>query len=209
MKALLRYVAVLVIICSVSAAVLAAIYEVTKEPIAASRRQQTLEAIQTVLPSFATLVDAEQVRSVLGGESAALPDIFVALDGDRLVGAAIKVTDTGGYGGDVTFMVGVTPDERIHAIRLLAHKETPGLGTKLAEEPFAGQFRGLEVPAGGLMVAKDGGSIHAITGATISSRTATNAATRAVALYREHAGALAALAVTPAPEATGEEVNNG
>jgi len=192
MKDFLRYVAVLFIICSVSAAVLATVYEVTKEPIAASRRQQTLDAIQTVLPAFEEVVDAEEVRQALGGDPG-LPEIYPAYSNSELIGAAIKVTDPGGYGGDVTYMIGVTSDERINAIRLLAHKETPGLGTKLAEEPFAGQFRGLAVPEGGLRVDKDGGAIQSITGATISSRTATESATRAVEIFRAHAAALAGL----------------
>lgn len=212
MKDFLRYVAVLVIICSVSAAVLATVYEVTKEPIAASRRQQTLDAIQTVLPTFDRVVDAEEVRQALG-DGAALPEIYPAFSGGVLIGAAIKVTDPGGYGGDVTYMVGVTADERISAIRLLAHKETPGLGTKLAEEPFAGQFRGLELPPGGLHVDKDGGPIQSITGATISSRTATNAAARAVEIYRAQAGALAGLGTPSASDEpsgqAADEVKNG
>lgn len=213
MKDFLRYVAVLFVICSVAAAVLATVYEVTKEPIAASRRQQTLDAIQTVLPAFEKVVDAEEVRQFLGDPG--LPEIYPAYTGGELIGAAIKVTDPDGYGGDVTYMIGVTTDERINAIQLLAHKETPGLGTKLAEEPFAGQFRGLEVPEGGLQVDKDGGTIQSITGATISSRTATDSATRAVEIFRAHAVALAelqrALEEKPeeVPEEAAGEVNHG
>jgi Na+-translocating ferredoxin:NAD+ oxidoreductase subunit G len=193
MKALVHYVIVLVSICGVSAGLLATIYEVTKEPIAASRRQQTLDAIQTVLPPFERVIDAADVRDALGSAGAALPEMYPAFAGDDFLGAAIKVTDPGGYGGDVTFMVGVTPDGRIHAIRVLSHKETPGLGTKLADEPFAGQFRGLEVPDQGLSVRRDGGTIDAITGATISSRTATNAATEAARIFRENSSRLRGL----------------
>jgi Na+-translocating ferredoxin:NAD+ oxidoreductase subunit G len=184
MKALLNYVVVLASICGVSAALLATIYEVTKEPIAASRRQMTLDAIQTVLPPFERVIDAAEVREALGAEG--VPEIYPAFSGDEFLGAAIQVTDPGGYSGDVTFMVGLRPDGRIHAIRVLSHKETPGLGTKLADEPFAGQFRGLEVPEEGLAVRKDGGAIISITGATISSRTATNAATRAARIFEEY-----------------------
>jgi Na+-translocating ferredoxin:NAD+ oxidoreductase subunit G len=186
MKALVSYVVVLASICGVSAGLLATIYEVTKEPIAASRRQMTLDAIQTVLPPFERVVDAVDVREALGAEGDALPEIYPAFSGDDFLGAAIKVTDPDGYGGDVTFMVGLTTDGRIYAIRLLSHKETPGLGTKLADERFAGQFRGLEVPEQGLAVRRDGGAIDAITGATISSRTATNAATEAARIFREY-----------------------
>ncbi len=184
MKTTLHYVGVLTLICAVAAGLLATVNELTAEPIASARKQVTLAAVQTVLPQFETLADAEAVKAAVADPAA--PEMYAAFASGRLVGAAIKVTDTDGFAGDVTFMVGVTSDAKVHAIRLLAHKETPGLGTKLAEPAFASQFVGIAIPEGGLLVTKDGGSIHAITGATISSRTATRSATRAVELFLQY-----------------------
>jgi len=188
-----RYVLVLGTICVLAAATLAAVYEVTKDPIAASRAAVERQAIQTVLPEFAQLGETALPEAAGGTRLLAL---YPAWRDGRFVGAAVKVVDAGGYGGDVTFMVGVDADLTVHAIRLLAHKETPGLGSKLADEKFAGQFRGFVLPPGGARVAKDGGTVHAITGATISSRCATRAVTAAVEAVRARAPELVAPPVT-------------
>lgn len=189
MRVMGRYVLVLALICAVAAATLAAVYEVTKNPIAASRAAVERQAIQAVLPAFDRLDETPPPVATSGTRLLA---IYPAWEGERFVGTAVKVIDAGGYGGDVTLMVGVDADLKVHAIRLLAHKETPGLGNKLGEEKFAGQFRGLAVPEGGVNVVNDGGTIHAITGATISSRCATRAASAAVQAVR-------ALAAEPVP----------
>ncbi len=184
-----RYVLVLGAICLVAAAALAAVFEVTKDPIAASRAAVERQAIQTVLPAFDQVGTAPAPAATGGTRLLAL---YPAWSSGQFVGAAVKVVDAGGYGGDVTIMVGVDANLKVHAIRLLSHKETPGLGSKLGEPKFAGQFSGLEVPAAGLRVVKDGGSVQAITGATISSRCAARAATAAVQAVRERAAELAA-----------------
>lgn len=196
MRTALRYVFVLTLICSLAAAVLAYVFQITAGPIAASRQKVTLAAVQTVLPEFDRLADAAACKAQVAEADA--PEMYAAFQGDKLIGAAIKVTDPDGFGGDVAFMVGVTADGKVHAIRLLSHKETPGLGTKLAEELFSKQFHGLEVPAGGLKVKKDGGTVQAITGATISSRTAARSATRAVEAFRKYSARLASAAAAAA-----------
>ncbi|MGI5865277.1 MAG: RnfABCDGE type electron transport complex subunit G, partial [Myxococcales bacterium] len=188
---------VLTLICAVAAGVLAYIFTMTKEPIAQAREKVTLAAVQTVLPEFEKLADAAACKAAIAEADA--PEMYAAFQGGKLVGAAIQITDPGGFGGDVTFMIGVTADAKVHAIRLLSHKETPGLGTKLAEEKFASQFKGISIPEGGLKVTKDGGTIQAITGATISSRTATRSATRAVELFTKYQQRLASVATSAAP----------
>jgi Na+-translocating ferredoxin:NAD+ oxidoreductase subunit G len=198
MKAEIRYVVVLGLITCVSAGILAYVNGITAGPIAESRRQETLKAIRTVLPEFDNEPDREMLtaepppgKALTPREQARLPLIYPARKGDELVGAAIRVTDPDGYGGDVVLMIGVRADLKVHAFYLLSHKETPGLGTKIVEPAFAGQFSELEIPEGGVHVEKDGGRIHAVTGATISSRSVTNAVNAAVAAYRDNLARLA------------------
>ena len=199
MRTALRYVAVLTLICVISAGILAYVFQVTQAPIAVSRQKVTLSAVRTVLPQFDRLVDAAACQAAIAEPGA--PEMYAAFQAEAFVGAAIKASDPDGFGGEVAFMVGVTADGRVHAIRLLSHKETPGLGTKLAEEHFTSQFQALEVPAAGLKVRKDGGSIQAITGATISSRTATRSATKAVEAFRKYSARVVSAAAA-APAAT-------
>ena len=74
-----------------------------------------------------------------------------------------------GYGGDIVLMVGFKKDKKtVISYKVLAASETPGLGMKLKTPEFAGQFAGKDGTA--LKVKKDGGTIEAITSATITSR---------------------------------------
>ncbi len=89
-------------------------------------------------------------------------------------------------------MVGLegVPDGEIKVFdtRVVDMKETPGLGTKAKEQKFAGQWKGLaalKAPAA-FQVKKDGGTINAISGATISSRAFTGCVNDAIRAWREH-----------------------
>ena len=88
-------------------------------------------------------------------------------------------------------MVGFTPDGTIYNVNVLEQAETPGLGTKMADEgnPLLGSVKG-QNPAekklvdGRLAVTKDGGDVDALTAATISSRAWVDAINRAWSAYR-------------------------
>lgn len=79
-----------------------------------------------------------------------------------------------GYGGDINIICGIAPDGTIISAKTLAHTETKGMGSKITEEPFAGQFPGKDASLEG---------VDAISGATISSRAYINAVKDAFAAY--------------------------
>ncbi|MGN0854125.1 MAG: FMN-binding protein [Kiritimatiellia bacterium] len=148
----------LTLIAGVCAAVLAYVNEVTKEAIAAVQAQKTQEAAKAVMPAV--------VVSVEGGAAGAP---FVGKDAAGTACGYAVTGKAGGYGGDVELMVGFAGDRRtVVAYKTLRATETPGLGMKLGEPAFAGQFAGKDGSA--LKVKKDGGAIEAITSATITSR---------------------------------------
>ena len=74
--------------------------------------------------------------------------------------------------GPVELVVGINRDGQLMGIKVLNHKETPGLGAKSAEPAFSGQFKDKKVDE--LTVTKTAPSkdneIQAISGATITSR---------------------------------------
>ena len=84
-------------------------------------------------------------------------------------GYCVEVAPTG-FGGGVDTMVGISADGTITGISVIsASSETPGLGARCTEAEFMDQFA--DQPAdGSVAVEKDGGSIVALTGATITSR---------------------------------------
>ena len=95
---------------------------------------------------------------------------MVAEKNNKLVGVAVKTYSDKGYGGDISIMVGISPDGSIINTAVMSQKETPGLGTKMKEPKFKDQFKGKNPGSYILKVKKDGGNVDAITAATISSR---------------------------------------
>jgi len=91
-----------------------------------------------------------------------------------------------GYGGDVGLMVGVDiENDKIIAVNVTTHSETPGLGANAKDDPsFASQFKGFAItePA---KITKDGGQVNAMSGATITSRAVCSAATDAGKIYQK------------------------
>ena len=99
---------------------------------------------------------------------------------------AFETFGKGGYGGDVGLMVGIDiKDDKLIGAGVTTHAETPGMGAKAKSDPgFVAQFQGLAVKDP-IKVTKDGGTINAISGATLTSRAVSSAATEAGKIYLE------------------------
>jgi electron transport complex protein RnfG len=151
-----------------ASAALGYVYEFTKGPIEISKMNKKLNAIKTVVPPFTNNPDREMYLLPTGeGDSL---EVYPAKTDSALVGFAIKTYSKKGFSGQISLMAGFKPDGTIINITVLEQKETPGLGTKMAEPGFKDQFMGKNPSAFNLKVKKDGGKVDAITAATISSR---------------------------------------
>ena len=156
MKKIIGLVISLTVISGVCAAVLAYVDSITKGPIAEMKVKQEQAAVKAVLPDGVEKVESEK-------------DFYVGRTSGNAVGYAAKGTDAGGYGGDVTLMVGFKADKKtVVCYKVLAAAETPGLGMKLNTPEFVGQFHGQDATT--LKLKKNGGAIEAITSATITSK---------------------------------------
>lgn len=160
-----------------AAACLGFVYEFTKEPIAMSNLNKKVEAIKLVIPEFNNDPYSEMFRLPTGeGDSL---DVFPAKKDNVIVGYALTTYTKNGFSGNIILMAGFRPDGTIVNITVLEHKETPGLGTKMAEPKFKDQFMEKNPAEFPLKVKKDGGPVDAITAATISSRAFCDALQRA------------------------------
>ena len=110
---------------------------------------------------------------------------FVAVIDGEPRGIAFE-TSGKGYGGDVGLMVGIdVKDNELLGVGVTTHAETPGMGAKAKSDPsFVAQFKGLALEQP-YKVTSDGGSINAISGATITSRAVSSAATDADKIYQK------------------------
>lgn len=166
---------VLTIISVVAGAGLAAIFEVTKEPIAEANLKKQQEAIAAVLPKGTQVGEVEQVNG---------NNVYRATDAQgAFAGIAIEI-NTNGFGGNVKMMVGFDANGALVDYSILEMSETPGLGSKMGEWfRTKSDIRGALISDGEVKVSKDGGKYDAITAATISSRAFMAGVNAAMATY--------------------------
>ena len=177
-------------ICLVAGAVLAGVYEVTKDPIEAAKIAELNAAIKAVTPDFDNDPSAEAYMAVTGeGDSL---KIYPAKQGDEIEGVAVESNTKKGFGGEIKVIVGFEQAGKLLNYSVLQHAETPGLGAKMQDwfrmDKNKQSVLGRSIPDGGLKVTKDDkeNGVDAITAATISSRAFLDAINRA---YRAYAGA--------------------
>ena len=184
---LLNMFVALFLICIVAGGVLGIVYNATKDPIAAAENAKKTEAIKNVLPEFKTLKTVN-VMSAVEGDNAEIP-FHLAYDADNnFIGASVETFTNKGFSGNISLMVGILADGTIKNISVLQHAETPGLGSKMEEETFKGQFNDKNADSFNFSVKKDGGDVDAITAATISSRAFCDAVNRALSTFENNKG---------------------
>lgn len=189
MKEFLRLVIALTLIAAISGVILAAVENVTREPIAEQRRLQMLRALSAVLPEFDNNPDADTVTMTTGTDRQGRPvdtTFYRGRKDHQLTGTAFQVVAPDGYSGNIAVMVGIRPDHSIHAIEILTHAETPGLGDKISEPWYKALFTNKTLDNSDWRVKKDGGDFDQLTGATISARAVVGAVRTGLELYREH-----------------------
>jgi H+/Na+-translocating ferredoxin:NAD+ oxidoreductase subunit G len=181
----LNMVVTLFVITGVAALALGSVYNVTKEPIRLAKIAKAEAAIKAVIPPFDTLVSFKAMPAE-GKDSLLITQGF---SNGELVGTAIATYSNKGYDPtQIQLMVGFLPDGIIATTAVVQQKETPGLGTKMADPEFKDQFDNIDPGVFKLKVKKKGGDVDAITAATISSSAFCDAVQRASDSYKKIEG---------------------
>lgn len=159
---------VLTVIGAVSGGILAGVFHVADPLIQANREKELKEAIFVVLPEAK---DYKVLEKAIDKEKVT---VYKGLDVEgKPVGIAF-IADGGGFQGNIRIMVGLDMDYlKLKGIKVLEQNETPGLGNRIKEPAFEGQFKGLEIKPRVEYIKyrkpEKPNQITAITGATISS----------------------------------------
>ncbi|NOY80348.1 MAG: FMN-binding protein [Kiritimatiellaeota bacterium] len=195
MKEALRLSIALGLICCIASAVLALADIKTRDARHAAELREKSKALALVLPAFDNQPLQDTVPSNPEAFAKAPVRFYLARQAGRLVGIAGEGVSEHGFGGPIRVLVGLEPDGVIRAVTVTEARETAGLGTlattrkrqktladilhpqpaasqpKLPPCKYLDQYSGKKVRADKpFKVAKDGGDIAAVTGATISSR---------------------------------------
>lgn len=164
------------ILCAITLVValaLGAVNAVTAGPIAEQNAQKIKDSLENVMPGAESeQIDVPEGTTVTtetkNATSVTILSAYKMTKDGADAGYCVEVGPTG-FGGAVDTMVGIDSDGKVTGISVIsASSETPGLGARSTEPEFQTQFAGQVGTE--VAVAKDGGSIDALTGATITSR---------------------------------------
>lgn len=196
MKNLIKDAVILFTITLIAGLFLGFVFEFTKEDRALQAEKKKNNAYKTVFVDYDEYkdVDMESVTfddidiSKITGLSETLKNVgyaqnVVTIDGavsannnGSVIGYAITVTSKEGYGGDITFTVGINNEGVVTGVSILSISETAGLGMNAKEKSFLDKYVGKS--GGNFVVNKDNkdnlpNEIDAISGATITTRAMT------------------------------------
>ena len=183
---------ILIAFTAVGTAMLAGTFETTREPIARSEREAKLQLLAQVMPARMhdndLLQDAVQLPPAEQLGQRAASTAYRARQGDQPSGVILEAVAPDGYSGDIKLLIGIAADGSVTGVRVLSHKETPGLGDyiDIAHDDWIKNFdhKSLaKLPTEAWRVKKDGGQFDYMTGATITPRAVVKAVHKALQYF--------------------------
>jgi electron transport complex protein RnfG len=107
------------------------------------------------------------------------------------VAALFVVNARGGFAGPIRLLIGVDTDGNVTGARVLAHRETPGLGDLIESDKsdWIQQFTGRSLTNPDIAtwgIKRDGGEFDQLTGATITPRAVVRAIRETLVYYDEN-----------------------
>ncbi|MBR5587189.1 MAG: RnfABCDGE type electron transport complex subunit G [Clostridia bacterium] len=159
---------ILFLIACATALLLAVTNSLTADKIAQLQLEKKNEAMAQVIAAENYNLIESQPESY---------ELYQAANGDTTVGYAVSIY-ANGYGGNISMMVGVNPDLTVNGVSITDMSETPGLGDNAKKPEFTDLFKGKSENE--LALTNEGGTIQALSGATITSLAVTNAVRSAV-----------------------------
>ncbi|MGC9385811.1 MAG: electron transport complex subunit RsxG [Hydrogenovibrio sp.] len=173
--------------------------QLTDEPIREAERANLLATINQLLPADQytndLLRDTLQVTNpkVFGTDTPVT--IYRARRDGQPVGLVLTTVAPDGYSGDIHIMLAVYHDGRVAGVRVLKHKETPGLGDKVErrKSDWILSFNARQLTAENAQawaVRKDGGQFDQFTGATITPRAVVKAIRKTLNYVRQKGDSL-------------------
>lgn len=218
LRSISRNALLLGLFAAATAGLIALTFQGTHERIEMSQRQAAQRALLEIVPperhnndllnSTVTLTP-EQQRALGVGPQAT---VHIARQDGQPVALIIPVVAPDGYSGDIRMIVGVNMDGSVAGVRVLQHRETPGLGDKLDLNisnwilTFNGRTLG-NPPASQWAVRRDGGVFDQFTGATITPRAVVRQVRNVLELFEQEHKALLQ-AAQDQTTATGETAVN-
>lgn len=191
----IRTALILFVFVVVFTALLAAAYQWTRPAIQASAAEEKMKLIDELLPpaSYDNQLLADRLDLPPTPELG-LTDgstVYRARKAGQAAALVLEALAPDGYSGKIRLLIAINADHTVAGVRVIAHKETPGLGDYIEPKkdrkrarPWITQFEGRSLTnpvERAWKVKKDGGEFDANAGATVTPRAIVKAVKKALA----------------------------
>ena len=195
----------LAFIAAICTALVAATYQLTAERIAANEKALLEQSLAPALSGIFYEGSVGESRVVippphdLPGSGAAV--IYRVFADEEPVAALFVVSARDGFSGPIRILLGIEYDGTVTGVRILQHRETPGLGDRIESTrsdwvlQFDGRSMGDPVVTG-WAIKNDGGEFDQLTGASVTPRAVIKAIRDTLIYFDEHRDAVFAMAAT-------------
>ena len=185
----------MIIFSLVASAALSISYFLTKTPIEESDARAKRMFLNQVVPS--NLYDNNLVKDTISVEPNPLIgnkkniDIYRAKKNNQVVAVIVETIAPDGYSGEIKTLVGIGQKDKILGVRVITHKETPGLGDYIEVEK-SHWIKNFDVKSLDEMgekewaVKKDGGDFDYVSGATITARAVVKSTYKSLLYVKEN-----------------------
>ena len=201
--------ATMVAFALIGTALLAYVFNITREPIEKSEAEARLALFRQILPDDHYYGNAKSKddkqhadddnllenvveiapNDLLGNKTPS--KAYIAKQDHKFAAVILEAIAHDGYSGDIKLLIAIRADGTVSGVRVLAHKETPGLGDyiDIAHGNWIKLFDNESVektPAEQWKVKKDGGKFDYMVGATITPRAVVKAVAKALQFYEQN-----------------------
>lgn len=170
-------------------------YDNTIDRIKENKRLALLKAFHVLIPPTAhdndvfTDIIKVQDKNLLGSKKPV--NIYRARKDNKDIAVIINSVAPDGYNGNIELLVAINYNGTLAGVRVVHHKETPGLGDAIEESrsDWITKFKQLSLTnpdKKGWAVKRDGGEFDQFTGATITPRAIVKAVYNTLRYYKEH-----------------------
>jgi electron transport complex protein RnfG len=175
-------------ICAVAALVLAVTNNATAPVIAEREAEELAESLKVASPEAEEFEElSEEQKEKIAAANENVGTAYLAKKGGETVGYVFYAIGKGGYDGDIEFILGLDKEGTITGYQVMKSSETPGLGSRVAEDPFVSSVVGKKTDQPVVAVDNPTGDyeIQAISQSTVSVNAILNGINGAVAAIQE------------------------
>jgi electron transport complex protein RnfG len=165
--------------------------QTTKDKIAFNEEQLLIKRLNEIVANYDNNIVVDQFEKTIELHSIEQSiRIFPAKKNGQVFAHLIEHTYPNGYNGNIRLLTGIDVNGELLGVRVIAHKETPGLGDKIEtrKSDWIKGFSGLSLSnldQSQWRVKRDGGSFDQFTGATITPRAIVSAAYQILEYFQE------------------------